>query len=149
MIVQSGSNALRDIIVEIWNKAMSTYENLQFPALHDYLTDLDAYGKEGPIRLSSSIICSPAYWNDMASNTEEKKLVCIDAICNGDSCPDLGDLERRTESPVHAHRRSHYHQIHRATRVGRSLVKRLGVKRDYTVKLLGGSIVTITLLLVS
>ncbi|CAN9352610.1 unnamed protein product [Alternaria alternata] len=145
LIVQSGSNALRDIMGEIWNKAMSKYKNLQFPELRNYLTDLDAYGTEGPIRLASSIICSPAYWNNIASKAEEEKLVCIDAICNEDDCPDLEPLERRTESLVHIHRHNHYHRDHRANHIERGLVKRVGAARDYTFNVPGGGSITITL----
>lgn len=145
LIVQSGSNALRDIMGEIWNKAMSKYKNLQFPELRNYLTDLDAYGTEGPIRLASSIICSPAYWNNIASKAEEENLVCIDAICNEDDCPDLEPLERRTESLVHIHRHNHYHRDHRANHIERGLVKRVGAARDYTFNVPGGGSITITL----
>jgi len=98
---------------ETWNKAMSKYKNMQFRELRNNLTDLDAYGTEDPIRLAFSIICSPTYWTNIASKTEEEKLVCMDTICDGDSCPDHGDLERRAESPVHAYRHSHYRHIHR------------------------------------
>lgn len=61
LIVQTASNSLLDMTKEIWNKAMKDYKNLQFPGLRDYIKSTEAYRIQGPIQISSDIVCSLSY----------------------------------------------------------------------------------------
>lgn len=138
LIVQTASNSLLDMTKEIWNKAMKDYKNLQFPGLRDYIKSTEAYRVQGPIQISSSIVCSPSYWNTLASKTEEEKLICIDGICDHQSCT-LPNLNSRSNPLIRRH-----HSHHKAHHSHNKVIKRVGPARDYSVELPGGTI-TITL----
>jgi chitinase len=148
LIVQTGSNSLLDMTREVWNKAMKDYKNLQFPGLRDYIKNTDEYRIMGPIEVSSSITCSLSYWNELASSKkEEEKLICIDGICDNKSCT-LPELTTRSEavSPAHRpHKHNHHNYLHRGLHASSKIVKRYGSARDYTVDLVGGGSLTITL----
>jgi hypothetical protein len=145
IVFMGAQNALNDIRQEIWNRAMASYTYLQFPALRDYIKSTEAYRTQGPIEVSSAIVCNPNYWNKLAANETEEELDCIDGIvCEGDHC-NLANLNPRAESLIHPRKHSHHNHLHRANHGTTKLDKRVGSARDYKVELPGGGTVTITL----
>jgi chitinase len=145
IVFMGAQDTLNDIRQEIWNRAMASYTYLQFPALRDYIKSTEAYRTQGPIEVSSAIVCNPNYWNKLAANETEEELDCIDGIiCEGDHC-NLSNLNPRAESLIHPYKHSHHNHLHRANHGTTKLDKRVGRARPYKVELPGGGTVTITL----
>jgi hypothetical protein len=120
---------------------MKDYTNSRFRSLREYIKSTEAYRAQGAIQVSLGIVCSSNYWTTLASKTEEEKLICIDSVCDHQSCA-LPDLDSRSQSPVRPYKHSHHDLIHRADHATKKIVERTGPKRDYTVSLPGGSITT-------
>jgi chitinase len=146
LLTQSTSNVLYNTMKEIWNSAMQSYTYLQFPSLREYIKSTEAYRTQGPIAVSSNVVCNPKYWNSLASNVQEKKLICIDGImCEGDEC-ELSNLNPRAKSLLRPHKHSHHNYLHRLNHGKVKLDKRVGPARDFEITIPnGGGSITITL----
>lgn len=118
LVTQSANQAMLETLEKVWDDSIGDkWSNLKILNLRSYLTGLSSYGREGPIQLVHSVVCSPNYWNDLAGKRE---ILCADGICTEESC-ESNDFGRR------------------------SLEKRYSGARDYTVNFPDGTTITITL----
>jgi chitinase len=116
----AGSNAMNDLMEEIWNKAMGDrFSNLHFPSLRDFAMKLPTWATQGPIAVSQKIMCNLNSWNERASGKgSAKTLVCYDTTCSEGECQQARPGARKARSVPslnlidHSYHRRHHHHHH-------------------------------------